>query len=105
MVYQGKSERINYIIAIIAVIGLILTIELTQVIGMNNAYQQMHLQSNQQLSNLVGYIDNILGRFDRIPKVLSKHPVLSQALISPNEESKIIKLNQLLKQLVTKIFF
>ena len=82
MVYQGKSERKNYIVAILAVIGLILTIELTQVIGMSNAYQQMHQQSNQQLSNLVGYIENILGRFDRIPKVLSKHPVLSQALLS-----------------------
>ena len=101
MVYQGKSERKNYIVAILAVIGLILTIELTQVIGMSNAYQQMHQQSNQQLSNLVGYIDNILGRFDRIPKVLSKHPVLSQALISPNEQAKIIKLNQLLADIRT----
>jgi two-component system, NtrC family, C4-dicarboxylate transport sensor histidine kinase DctB len=101
LVYQGKSERKNYIVAIVAVIGLILTIELTQMIGMSNAYQQMHQQSNQQLSNLVGYIDNILGRFDRIPKVLSKHPLLSQALISPNEQSKITKLNQLLSDIRT----
>ena len=101
MVYQGKSERKNYIVATIAVIGLILTIELTQMIGMSNAYQQMHQQSSQQLSNLVGYIDNILGRFDRIPTVLSKHPLLSQALTSPNEQSKITKLNQLLADIRT----
>ncbi len=101
MVYQGKSERKNYIVATVAVIGLILTIELTQMIGMSNAYQQMHQQSSRQLSNLVGYIDNILGRFDRIPKVLSKHPLLSQALISPNEQPRITKLNQLLADIRT----
>jgi two-component system C4-dicarboxylate transport sensor histidine kinase DctB len=101
LVYQGKSERKNYIVASIAVIGLILTIEVTQLIGMSNAYQKMHQQSSQQLSNLVGYIDNILGRFDRIPKVLSKHPLLAQALISPNEQSKITKLNQLLADIST----
>ena len=101
MVYQGKSERKNYIVATFAVIGLILTIELTQMIGMSNAYQQMHQQSSQQLSNLVGYIENILGRFDRIPKVLSKHPLLTQALISPNEQSKVTKLNQLLADIRT----
>ncbi|PKH88008.1 ATP-binding protein [Colwellia sp. Bg11-28] len=101
MVYQGKSERKNYIVATVAVIGLILTIELTQMIGMSNAYQQMHQQSSQQLSNLVGYIDNILGRFDRIPTVLSKHPLLSQALTSPNEQSRITKLNQLLADIRT----
>jgi len=101
LVYQGKSERKNFIVASIAVIGLILTIEVTQLIGMSSAYQQMHQQSSQQLSNLVGYIDNILGRFDRIPKVLSKHPLLSQALISPNDHSKITKLNQLLADIST----
>jgi two-component system C4-dicarboxylate transport sensor histidine kinase DctB len=101
VVYQGKSERKNYIVATVAVIGLILTIELTQVIGMSNAYQRMHQQSSQQLSNLVGYIDNILGRFDRIPKVLSKHPLLSQAITSPNEQTRITKLNQLLADIRT----
>lgn len=101
MVNQGKSERKNYIVATVAVIGLILTIELTQMIGMSNAYQQMYQQSSQQLSNLVGYIDNILGRFDRIPKVLAKHPLLAQALISPNEQAKITKLNQLLADIRT----
>ena len=93
MVYQGNSERKNYIVATVAVIGLILTIEFTQMIGMSNVYQQMHQQSSQQLSNLVSYIDNILGRFDKIPKVLSNHPLLSQALISTSEHSKITKHN------------
>jgi two-component system C4-dicarboxylate transport sensor histidine kinase DctB len=101
LVYQGKSKRKNYIVTFFVVAGLLLTIELTQLIGMSNAYQQMHQQSSQQLSNLVGYIDNILGRFDKVPKVLSKHPLLKQALITPNDHSKVTKLNQLLADIRT----
>jgi len=101
LVYQGKSKRKNYIIATFVIAGLLLTIELTQLIGMSNAYQQMHVQSSQQLSNLVGYIENILGRFDKVPKVLSKHPLLKQTLISPNDHSKVTKLNQLLADIRT----
>lgn len=81
--------------------GLLLTIELTLLIGVNNAYKQMHIQSNQQLSNLVGYIENILDRFNRVPKVLSIHPLLKQALTSPNNQSKVTKLNQLLNDVRT----
>lgn len=96
LVHQGKSIRKNYIASILVVVGLLLTIEVTQLIGMSNAYQQMHQQSSQQLSNLVGYIENILGRFDKIPEVLSKHPLLTQVLLSPNEHTKVTRLNQLL---------
>ena len=101
MAYQGKSKRKNYIIATFVIAGLLLTIELTQLIGMNNAYQQMHVQSSQQLSNLVGYIENILGRFDKVPQALSKHPLLKETLISPNDHSKVRKLNQLLADIRT----
>ncbi|PKI17978.1 sensor histidine kinase [Colwellia sp. 12G3] len=101
MVNQGKSKRKNYIVSILVVVGLLLTIEFTQLIGMNNAYQKMHQQSSQQLSNLVGYIENILARFDKIPKVLSKHPLLTQVLMSPNEHNKVTRLNELLADVRT----
>jgi len=81
------------------VIGLLLTIELTQVIGLRNAYQQVHQQSSQQLSNLIGYIENTLGRFEKIPEVLSKHPLLTEVLLSPDDETKVDRLNHLLSEL------
>lgn len=59
----------------------------------------MHQQSSQQLSNLVGYIENILTRFDKIPEVLSKDPLLIQVLRSPSDESKVNRLNKLLADL------
>jgi len=70
-------------------------------LGLRSAYQQMHQQSKQQLSNLVGYIENILGRFENIPEVLSKHPLLNQVLMSPNDEKKRIRLNHLLREIRT----
>lgn len=101
MVYKGKSKRKNYIVSTLVVVGLLLTIEFTQMIGMNKAYQQMHQQSSQQLSNLVGYIENILARFDKIPEVLSKDPLLTRVLMSPNDEAKVTRLNKLLTDLRT----
>ncbi len=83
------------------VIGLLLAIELTQVIGLRHAYQQMHQQSSQQLASLVSYIENILGRFEKIPEVLSKHPLLAQVLTSPDDQSNVIRLNQLLAEIRT----
>ncbi|MCP4988126.1 MAG: sensor histidine kinase [Colwellia sp.] len=78
---------------------MLLTIEFTQLIGMRNAYQQVHQQSSQQLSNLIGYIENTLGRFEKIPEVLSKHPLLTQALLSPDDDNKLIRLNYLLGEI------
>lgn len=101
MAQLDKSKRKNYLVFTFAVLGLLLTIEFTQMIGMTNAYQKMHQQSTQQLSNLVSYIDNILARFDRVPSVLSKQPVLAQALQFPNDQEKLTKLDNLLADVST----
>tara|TARA_R110002072_G_scaffold378_1_gene2490 strand:+ start:10562 stop:12397 length:1836 start_codon:yes stop_codon:yes gene_type:complete len=99
--HQEKSKRRNYLVFTLVMAGLLLTIELTQMIGMSKAYQKMYQQSNQQLSNLVRYIDNILARFDRVPTVLSKQPVLAQALLFPQDQTKLAKLNHLLADVRT----
>lgn len=101
MAQQEKSKRKNYIVFTLVMAGLLLTIELTQMIGMSKAYQKMYQQSDQQLSNLVSYIDNILARFDRVPSVLSTQPVLAQALLFPNDQAKLSKLNHLLADVST----
>ena len=96
MTDKDTSIRKNYITSFLVAMGMLLTIEITQLIGMSNAYQQMHNQSNQQLANLVSYIENILNRFDKIPEVLAKQPLLKEVLLSPNELSKVTRLNHLL---------
>ncbi|QBG34490.1 sensor histidine kinase [Litorilituus sediminis] len=101
MAFNSKSTNKNYILSTLVVIGLLLAIELTQVIGLRHAYQQMHQQSSQQLASLVSYIENILGRFEKIPEVLSKHPLLAQVLTSPDDQSNVIRLNQLLAEIRT----
>jgi two-component system C4-dicarboxylate transport sensor histidine kinase DctB len=101
LILKNLFKSNNYFISILVVIGFLLTIELTQKIGLRNVYQQMHQQSTEQLSNLVGYIENILGRFEKIPAVLSEHPLLTQVLKSPDDEAKKSRLNQLLGEIRT----
>jgi len=48
---------------------------------------------------LIGYIENTLGRFEKIPEVLSKHPLLTEVLLSPDDETKVDRLNHLLSEL------
>jgi len=94
--YQGKLKRKNYITSFLVVVGLLSVIEITQLIGMRNAYQQIHQESSQQLDNLVSYIENILSRFDTVPEVLSKQALITEVLLSPSDPSKVKRLNKLL---------
>ncbi|WP_159820726.1 sensor histidine kinase [Colwellia sp. 20A7] len=97
MIYQGKLKRKNYITSFLVVVGLLSVIEITQLIGMRNAYQQIHQESSQQLDNLVSYIENILSRFDTVPEVLSKQALITEVLLSPSDPSKVKRLNKLLE--------
>ncbi len=70
---QSVKRSKKYLLFILVLLGLMLTVELSQVYGLRSAYRQMHQQSAHQLSNLVSYIENTLGRFEKVPEVLSKH--------------------------------
>lgn len=96
MSYQSILKRKNYITSVLVVVGLLLVLEISQLIGMGSAYQQMHQESSKQLDNLLSYIENTLNQFNNVPEVLSQQPLLKEVLQSPNELDKITELNGLL---------
>lgn len=83
--------------AIMVIIGLLITVNLGQLIGLRSSYHDLHKQSTHHLNNLISYIENTLGRFEKVPEVLAKHPLLHQVLLSPDNHAEITKLNSLLK--------
>jgi two-component system C4-dicarboxylate transport sensor histidine kinase DctB len=99
MTKKSQREK-NFLILIVLVVGLVLTIKLVQLSGLRAAYNSMHQQSTQQLNNLINYIENTLGRFEKVPEVLSTHPLLHEVLAHPNDLSKRDKLNLLLEEVI-----
>lgn len=97
MTKKSQREK-NFLILIVLVVGLVLTIKLVQLSGLRAAYNNMYQQSTQQLNNLINYIENTLGRFEKVPEVLSTHPLLHEVLAHPNDLSKRDKLNLLLEE-------
>ncbi len=84
---------------LLLLLGLFVTIMTFKQVGLRIAYQDLLIQSTQNLNNLVSYIDKTLGQFEKIPEVLSKHPLLQEVLISPENEQKTQQLNILLKEM------
>lgn len=88
----------RYFIFLMLVFGFILTIYITQFIGVRSAYSELNKQSNSHLNHLIFYIESTLGRFEKIPDVLSKHPLLQEILQEPNNDNRE-RLNLLLEEI------
>ncbi|MFT7007173.1 MAG: two-component system C4-dicarboxylate transport sensor histidine kinase DctB [Colwellia sp.] len=88
----------RYFIFLMLVFGFILTIYITQFIGVRSAYSELNKQSNSHLNHLIFYIESTLGRFEKIPDVLSKHPLLQEVLQKPNNDNRE-RLNLLLEEI------
>lgn len=94
-----KKIAINrYFILFILAFGFILTINITQLIGVRIAYSELDKQSNSHLNHLVFYIESTLGRFEKIPDVLAKHPLLQEVLQTPDNGNRD-RLNLLLEEI------
>ena len=83
----------------LVLLGFLFTLMTVKEVGLRIAYQDLHKQSTQNLNNLISYIDNTLGRFEKIPEVLSKHPLLLDVLLSPSNADKNQQLNLLLEEM------
>lgn len=94
-----KRHFKKFISIFLVLLGLLFTLMTVKEVGLRIAYQDLHKQSTQNLNNLISYIDNTLGRFEKIPEVLSKHPLLLDALISPSNTDKNQQLNLLLEEM------
>jgi two-component system C4-dicarboxylate transport sensor histidine kinase DctB len=96
-----KNKKITakrYFIFLLIVSGFILTIKMSHLIGLRSAYTELNTQSNSHLNHLIFYIESTLGRFEKIPDVLSKHPLLQQVLHDP-EQGDRVRLNKLLEEI------
>jgi len=92
-------SRKRYFTSALVIIGLLMTVNLGQLIGLRGSYQELYQQSTHHLNNLISYIENTLGRFEKVPEVLSKHPLLQQVLITPQNETQRQQLNLLLEEI------
>jgi two-component system C4-dicarboxylate transport sensor histidine kinase DctB len=88
----------RYFIFLMLVFGFILTIYITQFLGIRIAYTELNKQSNSNLNHLIFYIESTLGRFEKIPDVLSKHPLLQEVLQEPDNDNRE-RLNLLLEEI------
>jgi len=96
-----KNKKITtkrYFILLVLVAGFILTIKMTHLIGLRSAYSELNKQSNSHLNHLIFYIESTLGRFEKIPDVLSKHPLL-QKVLQVSDNSNRERLNLLLEEI------
>lgn len=85
----------------LVIFGFFITMKLAHLIGLRSAYSDLHLQSTSHLNNLIFYIENTLGRFEKVPEVLSRHPLLREVLLQPENPDKRKKLNVLLEEIKT----
>jgi two-component system C4-dicarboxylate transport sensor histidine kinase DctB len=88
----------RYFIFLMLTFGFILTIYITQFFGVRIAYTELNKQSNSNLNHLIFYIESTLGRFEKIPDVLSKHPLLQEVLQEPDNDNRE-RLNLLLEEI------
>jgi len=86
-------------VTLLVLFGLLFTLALVKQFGLRLAYQDLQRQSTLNLNNLISYIDNTLGRFEKIPEVLSKHPLLQAVLTTPLDTEKSQQLNVLLEEM------
>lgn len=96
-----KSRKITAkrsFIILMLVTGFIISIKTTQFFGLRIAYEELNKQSNSHLNHLIFYIESTLGRYEKIPDVLSKHPLLQQVLNNPNDGNRE-RLNLLLEEI------
>jgi two-component system C4-dicarboxylate transport sensor histidine kinase DctB len=87
----------RYFVLLMLALGFILTIKISQLLGLRVTYTELDKQSSSHLNHLIFYIESTLGRFEKIPEVLAKHPLLQQVLLTPTDANNRERLNLLLE--------
>lgn len=99
---MDKKSRVKpLVVTLLIIIGMILTVKISHWVGLRSAYSELAEQSNHRLNRLISDTQRILGRFEKVPEVLSRHPLLTQVLQSPDDQGSQQQLNLLLEELRT----
>jgi two-component system C4-dicarboxylate transport sensor histidine kinase DctB len=97
MVVTKTLKRL--LMTIFVVLGLVTTVKISHWYGLQHAYSTLNNQSQLRLKNLTGYIERILGRFEKVPEVIARHPLLADLLLHPANQTKSQQVNELLTDL------
>ncbi len=98
MAFTIKTKK-YLLISTILLTGLALTLLATHWLYLNKGYTQTTQQSKQQMTELVSFLDGSLSRHENIPHVLSKNPLLKNALLNQQNPDSIQALNLYLEEI------
>ena len=93
------KARKRLLMTLFVIFGLVTTVKISHWYGLQHAYVELNNQSQLRLKNLTGYIERILGRFEKVPEVIARHPLLSDLLLHPTDQAKTKQVNELLTDL------
>lgn len=80
---RARTYVLRILVSALAVAGLLLTLFVTQRLGVAAAFRHLQWESDFQLQNFMAYLEGALGRFETIPRVLSTNTLLQNLLQHP----------------------
>ncbi|WP_434952421.1 sensor histidine kinase [Shewanella sp. HL-SH4] len=86
-------------LSIALIIGLILTLYISQWYWLNKGVNNIAQQSEKQINELVLFIDQQLAQFEMIPEVIATNPILQEGLLAPKNPKKMAEINAYLSEL------
>ncbi|WP_434930079.1 ATP-binding protein [Shewanella sp. HL-SH5] len=86
-------------LSIALIIGLILTLYISQWYWLDKGVNNIAQQSEKQINELVLFIDQQLAQFEIIPEVIATNPILQEGLLAPKNPKKMAELNAYLSEL------
>ncbi|WP_428842886.1 sensor histidine kinase [Shewanella algidipiscicola] len=93
-----KTKKYLSVTLIIA-LGLVLVLNIAYWSHLDHGYQQTQRQSGAQMKELVSFLAGALSRYQSIPHVLSKNPLLVNALQQQDDTATLTALNQYLQEI------
>ena len=87
------------LLTIIVLSGLFIILKLTYWYQLQLGEDRIQQQSQKQLTELVGFLEGVLSRYESIPHVLSTNPMLANVLLEQQNKLKVQELNLYLEEI------
>ncbi|AVV86078.1 sensor histidine kinase [Shewanella putrefaciens] len=99
MLPMTPTAKKRLFLTIVLLTGLFAILKLTYWIHLHQGKIEIQTQSEQQLKELVSFLDGALSRYESIPHVLSTNPMLAQVLNDQQNPQKVQELNLYLEEI------